>query len=104
MQHVVRKTLEHYVPEEGRKVNLWSLAVSPEEFFEDVQRASLKVVKAFLEPGLEQKRDALVGADRHARGEPRRTIATATICARASGRPSAGSRGCGSRAAGSARW
>lgn len=67
MQHVLRKTLEHYVPEEGRKVNLWSLAVSPEEFFEDVQRTSLKVVKAFLELGLEQKRDALVGAKRHAR-------------------------------------
>ena len=71
MQHVLRKTLEHYVPEEGGKVNLWSLTVSPEEFFEDVQRASLKVVKAFLEVGLEQKRDSLVGADRHAR-EPGR--------------------------------
>jgi len=71
VQHVLRKTLEHYVPEDGRKVNLWSLTVSPEEFFEDVQRASLKVVKAFLELGLEQKRDSLVGADRHAR-EPGR--------------------------------
>ena len=71
MQHVLRKSLEHYVPEEGRKVNLWSLAVSPEEFFEDVQRASLKVVKGFLEFGLEQERDRLVGADRHARAAGR---------------------------------
>ena len=71
MQHALRKTLEHYVPEEGRKVNLWSLMPRPEEFLEDVQRASLKVVKAFLELGLEQKRDSLVGADRHAR-EPGR--------------------------------
>ena len=67
MQHALRKTLEHYVPEEGRKVNLWSLAISPEEVFEDVQGMSLKIVKAFLELGLEQKRDRLVGADRHAR-------------------------------------
>jgi transposase-like protein len=71
VQHVSRKMLEHYVPEEGHKVNLWSLTVSPEEFFEDVQRASLKVVKACLEFGLEQKRDVLVGADRHARQEQR---------------------------------
>jgi transposase-like protein len=71
VQHVLRKTLEHYVPEDGRKVNLWSLAVGPEEFFEDVQRASLKVVKRFLELGLEQKRDRLVGADRHAREQGR---------------------------------
>ena len=71
MQHVLRKTLEQYVPEEGRKVNLWSLTVSPEEFFEDVQRSSLKVVKAFLELGLEQKRDDLVGVDRHARAQSR---------------------------------
>jgi putative transposase len=71
VQHVLRKTLEHYVPEEGRKVNLWSVVVSPEEFLEDVQRASLKVVKAFLELGLEQKRDDLVGADRHSREEGR---------------------------------
>jgi transposase-like protein len=68
---VLRKTLEHYVPEDGRKVNLWSLMVGPEEFFEDVQGAALKVVKACLELGLEQKRDRLVGADRHAR-EPGR--------------------------------
>ena len=67
MQHVLRKTLEHYVPEEGGKVNLWSLALSPEDFFEEVQGSALKVVKAFLELGLEQKRDDLVGADRHAR-------------------------------------
>lgn len=71
MQHVLRKTLEHYVPEGGRKVNLWSLVVSPQEFFEDVQRASLKVVKGFLELGLEEKRDRLVGVDRHAREEGR---------------------------------
>jgi len=67
VQHLLRRTPEHYVPEEGRKVNLWSLAASPEEFFEDVQDSALKVVKAFLELGLEQKRDSLVGADRHAR-------------------------------------
>jgi transposase-like protein len=71
VQHVLRKTLDHYVPEEGRKVNLWSLAVSPEEFFEDVQGSSLKVVKAFLELGMEQRRDDLVGADRHARAQSR---------------------------------
>jgi transposase-like protein len=71
VQHVLRKTLEDYVPEEGRKVNLWSLAVSPEDFFEDVQRASLKVVKGFLEIGLEQERDRLVSAERHARQESR---------------------------------
>ena len=68
VQHVMRKTLEHYVAEEGRKVNLWSVRVRPEEFFEDVQGASLKVAKAFLEAGLEEKRDELVGADRHERG------------------------------------
>jgi putative transposase len=67
VRHVMRKTLEHYVPEEGRKVNLWSMMVSPEAFFEDIQGASLKVAKSFLEAGLEQKRDALIGAERHAR-------------------------------------
>ena len=67
VQHVTRKTLEYYVPEEGRKVNLWSLMPRTEEFFEDVQRASLKVVKGFLELGLEQERDRLVGAGRHER-------------------------------------
>ncbi len=71
MQHVMRRSLEHYVPEEGRKVNLWSLAVSPAEFLEDVQKSSLKVAKAFLEAGLEAKRDALVGVDRHERSEGR---------------------------------
>jgi transposase-like protein len=71
VQHVLRKTLEQYVPEEGRKVNLWSLTVSPEEFFEDVQRTSLKVVKACLELGLEEERDLLVCANRHARGQGR---------------------------------
>ena len=71
VQHVLRKTLEHYVPEEGRKVNLWSLMVTPEEFFEDVQGASLKVAKGFLEAGLEQKRDTLVGAARHERAGER---------------------------------
>jgi transposase-like protein len=71
VQHVLRKTLDQYVPEEGRKVNLWSLVVSPEEFFEDVQGTSLKVVKAFLELGLEQKRDELAGVDRHARDQGR---------------------------------
>ena len=29
MRHVTKATLHHYVPEEGRKVNLWSLAVEP---------------------------------------------------------------------------
>ena len=67
MQHVLRKTLEQYVPEEGRKVNLWSLVADPEEFFEDIQRASLKLVKGYLEAGLELKRDILIGADRHER-------------------------------------
>lgn len=67
MRHVTRKTLEHYVPEEGRGVNLWSLTLTPEEFFEDVQKASLKVVKAYLESGMERERDRLIGADWHAR-------------------------------------
>ena len=63
--------LEYYVPSEGRKVNLWSLLPSPEEFFEDVQTASLRVVKASLEAGLEARRDTLVGIARHERGETR---------------------------------
>jgi len=67
VQHVMRKTLEHYVPEEGRKVNLWGLVPTPQEFFEDIRGASLKVAKAFLEAGMEQKRDDLIGADWHAR-------------------------------------
>ena len=71
MQHVRISDLEHYVPSEGRKVNLWSLLPSPEEFFEDVQEASLKVVKASLEAALEARRDALVGAQRHERDEER---------------------------------
>ena len=61
--------LEYYVPEEGRKVNLWSLLPSPEEFFDDVRGASLKVVKASLETALEARRDALVGAQAHERAE-----------------------------------
>ena len=71
MQHVMRKTLEHYVPEEGRKVNLWSFVVEPMEFFEDIQETSLKVAKACMEAGLESCRDELIGADRHARGGKR---------------------------------
>jgi transposase-like protein len=67
MQHVSSKTLEHYVPEEGRKVNLWGLTIQPQDFFEEVQTVSLKVVKAFFELGLEQQRDELVGASRHER-------------------------------------
>ncbi len=71
VQHAVKRSLEHYVPQEGRKVNLWGLVVKPEEFFEDVQRASLRVAKSFLEAGLEQQRDALVGVERHGRREER---------------------------------
>ena len=71
MQHVVRKTLEHYVPEQGRKVNLWSLTVDPQEFFDDVQEASLKVVKASLEAALEDRRDGLIGAGAYGRAEGR---------------------------------
>lgn len=67
VQHVLRKTLEHYVPQEGRKVNLWGLVPTAQEFFDDIRGASLKVAKAFLEAGMEQRRDALVGADWHAR-------------------------------------
>jgi transposase-like protein len=63
--------VEYYVPAEGRKVNLWSLMPSSEEFFEDVQGASLKVLKAFLEAGLEEKRDALAGARAHERAAGR---------------------------------
>jgi len=67
VQHVLRKTLEHYVPQEGRKVNLWGLVPTAQEFFDDIRGASLKVAKAFLEAGMEQRRDALVCADWHAR-------------------------------------
>jgi transposase-like protein len=67
VRQVLSKTLEHYVPEEGRKVNLWELAFRPEDFFEDVQTASLRVVKKAFEIGLERERDATVGAARHAR-------------------------------------
>lgn len=42
VQHVIKKSLEHYVPEEGRKVILWSILVDPQEFFEDLQGAVLK--------------------------------------------------------------
>jgi transposase-like protein len=71
VQHVLSKTPEHYVPGEGPKVNLWGLTFRPEDFFEDVQTASLKVVKAFLEAGLEQQRDELIGVDRHERSPER---------------------------------
>jgi len=62
---------EYYVPCEGRKVNLWSLMPSPEEFFEDVRGCALKAVKASLEMALEARRDGMIGADRHERGEGR---------------------------------
>ena len=71
MRHVTTKTLEYYVPEEGRKVNLWSLVTTPGEFFEDIQQASLKVAKAYLEAGLEEERDELIGVERHGRGAGR---------------------------------
>ena len=67
MRHVCVRDEEYYVPSAGRKVNLWSLVPEPEEFFADVQRASLQVVKGALEAGLEARRDALVGAGPHAR-------------------------------------
>ena len=70
MRHVATKTLEYYVPQVGRKVNLWGLVPTSEEFFEDIQQASLKVAKMCLEAGLEQQRDALIGADRHGRHSP----------------------------------
>jgi len=72
MRHVTTKTLEYYVPEVGRKVNLWGLVPTSEEFFEDIQQASLKVAKMYLEAGLEKQRDALIGADRHGRAEGRK--------------------------------
>ena len=71
MQHVRISDREYYVPSEGRKVNLWSLLPRPEEFFEDVQGASLKMVKASLEAALESRRDALIGAGAHERAEAR---------------------------------
>jgi transposase-like protein len=71
VQHVRRSDVEYYVPSEGRKVNLWSLMPRTEEFFEDVQGASLKVVKAFLEAGLEQRRGELIGAVAHERAARR---------------------------------
>ena len=45
MEHMLRRTLEDYAPEEGRKANLWPLVANPEEFFEDVQRASLNCAR-----------------------------------------------------------
>jgi putative transposase len=71
VRHVMKKCQEYYVPQEGRKVNLWSLLPRPEEFFEDVQGASLKVVKASLEMALESRRDELIGAQAHERAEGR---------------------------------
>jgi transposase-like protein len=71
VQHVSRKTLEHYVPEAGRRVNLWSLKLTPQDFFEEVQQTALKVTKAYLEAGMEMARDRLIGAEAHARSEVR---------------------------------
>jgi len=71
VRHVRMRDVEYYVPSEGRKVNLWGLMPRTEEFFEDVQGASLKVVKAFLEAGLEERRDALVCAEAHERAAGR---------------------------------
>lgn len=71
MRHVRMRDVEYYVTSEGEKVNLWNLVTSPEEFFEDVQKASLKVVKVALEAALESRRDALVGARSHERSEHR---------------------------------
>jgi putative transposase len=67
MRHARVSDREYYVPSEGRKVNLWSLLPAPEEFLDDIQRASLKVVKASLEAALEARRDVLVGASPHER-------------------------------------
>ena len=71
MRHVRVSDVEYYVPCEGRKVNLWSLVPTPEEFFEDVQGSALKAVKASLEAALEARRDALIGADAHERSAGR---------------------------------
>lgn len=71
VRHVRVSEVEYYVPSEGRKVNLWSLIPAPEEFFKDIQGATLKVSKAALEAALEAKRDALVGAGRHERAQER---------------------------------
>ena len=63
--------VECYVPEEGRKVNLWGLVVEPKEFFDDVQGVALRAVKDYLESAMEDQRDFLVGAHRHSRAEDR---------------------------------
>jgi putative transposase len=68
MRSVRVRAEEYYVPAAGRRVNLWSLVLDPEEFFEGLQGAALKVVKASLEASLEAQRDALVGVGWHARG------------------------------------
>ena len=62
MRRMKMSEMEYYVPSEGRKVNLWSLLPAPEEFFEDLQGAALKLVKACLEAGLEARRDALIAS------------------------------------------
>ena len=71
MRHVMKSSQECYVPEEGRKVNLWGLVVEPKEFFEDVQGVALRAVKDYLEEAMERHRDALVGIRRHGRAEDR---------------------------------
>ena len=71
LRHVRISDVEYYVPSAGRKINLWSLVPTPEEFLDDVQKASLKVAKGFLEAALESKRDELVGADSHERASLR---------------------------------
>lgn len=71
MRHVMKQSSECYVPEEGRKVNLWGLVVEPKEFFDDVQGVALRAVKDYLETAMESHRDALVGIRRHGRAEAR---------------------------------
>jgi len=71
MRYVMKSSVECYVPEEGRKVNLWSLVVEPEAIFEDVQGVALRAVKDYLETAMERHRDALVGLPRHGRCEDR---------------------------------
>jgi len=71
VRHVGVSDQEYYVAGQGRKVNLWSLVPSASEFLEDVKGAALKVVKASLEVGLEARRDALIGAERHDRSAGR---------------------------------
>lgn len=63
--------VEYYYDADGRKVNLWSV-MQPEAFFEDVQGASLCLLKEVLQGGLLAMRDRTIGAEPYERTDDRR--------------------------------